>query len=435
MTDEAPRERGWTKLIGPYGAVRGNPTLAWLFGGQVVSSLGEWLYITALVVIVYNMTRSATLAAAVTAVRLLPYVLGLPLGGLLADRLDRRALMIGADVGRGACMLGLLAVSTTQTVWLAFPLVFLATALGSLFRPALSAVLPQAAGSEQNLVQANALMSQIDGLSIVLGPALGGVLVLLGAPRLAFALNAISYAVSALTLAHLRLAAPPTQEAGAAQPLGHWYAETTAGFRVLLGRQRATLRMVTLAQAALSAFSGAGWTLLIVLAERTWHLGGQGGGFLMAAYGLGGVGGGFVVGALTRRLGEQGGFAASLAVAAGAILLLGLSPAGPLPFALLAVFGLADLANQVVGTTLIQTSTPPALLGRVFGAFEATAVGAAVLGAATAGPLIGALGPRTTALMLAAPSLVLALVALPHLRPRERPQTARGTVALPVAAD
>jgi hypothetical protein len=89
-----------------------------------------------------------------------------------------------------------------------------------------------------------------------------------------------------------------------------------------------------------------------------------------------------------------------------------------LPFALLAVFGVADIVNQVTGTTLIQQATAPALLGRVFGAFEASAVSAGVLGAAAVGPLIALVGPRATAVVLALPSLALTLAAARYVRGR-----------------
>src|SRR5579885_1366619 len=76
--DEAmsPQTCRWNRLLGPYAALAGNHNLAWLFGGQVVSSFGDWLYVTALIVLVYNLSHSATLAALLTAVRLLPYVVG-----------------------------------------------------------------------------------------------------------------------------------------------------------------------------------------------------------------------------------------------------------------------------------------------------------------------------------------------------------------------
>ena len=112
--------------------LRGNRNLQLLFGGQVVSSFGDWLYVLALAVLVYDLTGSATVVAALTFVRLLPYALFLPFAGVLADRANRKAIMIGADLGRGACMLGLLFVGSARTVWVAFPLVFGATVLSSL---------------------------------------------------------------------------------------------------------------------------------------------------------------------------------------------------------------------------------------------------------------------------------------------------------------
>ncbi len=90
------------RALGPYGVLRGNRNLALLFGGQVVSSFGDWLYILALVVLAYDLSGSATLVAALTFVRLLPYALFMPFSGLMADRGNRKAIMIGSDLGRGA---------------------------------------------------------------------------------------------------------------------------------------------------------------------------------------------------------------------------------------------------------------------------------------------------------------------------------------------
>ena len=97
----------------------------------------------------------------------------------------------------------------------------------------------------------------------------------------------------------------------------------------------------------------------------------------------------------------------------------------------LVLFGLAYMVNQVVGNTLIQTSTPAALLGRVFGAFEATVVGAVVLGALAAGPLIGTVGPRMATVALAFPGLALLLGALPRLGTLE--QREQVTAAIPAS--
>ncbi len=103
--------------------------------------------------------------AVLTFARLLPYAVLLPFSGILADRGNRKALMIGSDLGRGPCMLGLLFVGSEETLWIAFPLVFAATVLSSLFKPAMNSVLPAIVGDEEGLVKANSIWSQMDALS------------------------------------------------------------------------------------------------------------------------------------------------------------------------------------------------------------------------------------------------------------------------------
>ena len=401
------------RFLGPYQVLQGNRNLSLLFGGQIVSAFGDWLYITALVVLVYNLTHSAMIVAALTFVRLLPYALLLPIGGVLADRFDRRRMMVIADLGRVACMVGLLAVDSRDRIWIAFPLVFVSTCLFSMFRPALGATLPSVAGSEKDLVRANILITQIDGMALVLGPALAGALILLDQTRAAFALNAITYAVSAMTLLSLRVA--PRQERDPSDEQG-WRTETLAGFRFLFRERSGALAAVTLSTAGLTAFNGAIWTLAVVLSVQTWHFGSQGTGFLNASYGLGGLLGGFLAGVIMHRYRLMTSFIGSMIGNSVAIILFGLSPAGLLPFVALSLCGIGDVANQVAGNTIIQQSTPDALLGRVFGAFEAVIVGAVLLGALGAGPLIVTLGPRATTIVLGIVPLVVLIACLPRLR-------------------
>ena len=409
--------RRLSRLLGPYQVVRENRDLGLLFGGQAVSSIGDWLYITALVVLVYSLTGSATVAALLTFVRLLPYALFLPLSGVLADRFDRRRLMIAADLGRAACMLGLLAVHSRGTVWLAFPLVFVSTCLFSLFRPALNATLPAVAGGEERLVSANTLMAQISGLSLLLGPGLAGLLIVAGQERSAFAINAVTYVASTVTLLRLRL---PAAERGQDRPASHWLAETLTGFRLIFGERDGVLEAVTLTTAAGSCFNGAVWTLVVVLSMRDWHAGAQGGGFFTAAVGVGGLLSGFLVGSFLGRVRLANGYIIAMAATSALVALIGLSPAGLLPLALLAGFGLCDVFNEVMGSTIIQQRTPNALLGRAFAAFEAFVIVALLLGALVTGPLIATIGPRATTVAFALVPLTTLLVHLPRLRRIER---------------
>jgi MFS family permease len=408
---QASAPHGLARLLGPYRVLRGNRNLALLFGGQVVSSLGDWLYITVLVVLVYSLTGSAALAALLTFVRLLPYALVLPLSGVLADRFDRKRLMIVADLGRAACMIGLLAVHSRGTVWIAFPLVFVSTCLFSLFRPAMSASLPAVAGGDEHLVQANTLMAQISGLSLLLGPALGGVVIAMGHEHSAFVINAATYLASTATLLCLRI---PARTTAAHTPHESWLHETLAGFRFLFRNQ--SLEAVTVTTAAGSWFNGAIWTLVVVLAERSWHVGESGAGYLNAAMGIGALLSGFLIGGLLARVRLAHGYMLAMAATVACIALIGVSPAGLLPIAALASFGIFDVFNQVMGDTIIQQLTPDELLGRVFAALETTVIGGLMLGALVCGPLIGAIGPRATAVSFAIVPLAMLLAHLPRLR-------------------
>lgn len=397
----------------PYGVLRGNRDLNLLFGGQVVSSFGDWLYIIALIALAYTLTGSATLVAALTFARLLPYAVFMPLTGALADRFNPKAMMIAADLGRCLCMLGLLFVTSRATIWLAFPLVFVSTCLFSLFRPAFAATLPSVVGDEEKLVQANALKSQVDGLALTLGPALGGVLVLAGATRAAFAINAATYLVSAGTLLLVRI--PPRGRATRPAEEG-WLAQTMAGYRFLFRENEGVLAAATLAIAGVCLFTGAFWTLSITLAVQAYHLGTQGAGYLNAAYGAGGLVAGFLIGPLSRKVRLGTGFIIATAGLAVCAALVGLSPVAAPALLFVALVGLGDVCSEVFSTTLIQTATPREMLGRVFGAFESTFIVAMLLGSLVAGPLIARFGPRLTSIGLALVALIALAAALPRLR-------------------
>src|SRR5918997_6887409 len=84
------------RMLGPYGVLRGNRNLSLLFAGQAVSAFGDWLYVLALGILAYEITGSATVVAVLTFARLLPYAVLLPFSGILADRGNRKVLMISA---------------------------------------------------------------------------------------------------------------------------------------------------------------------------------------------------------------------------------------------------------------------------------------------------------------------------------------------------
>jgi MFS family permease len=408
------------RMLGPYGVLRGNRNLQLLFGGQVVSSFGDWLYVLALGILAYEITGSATVVAVLTFARLLPYAVLLPFSGVLADRGNRKVLMISADLGRGACMLGLLFAGSEETLWIAYPLVFLATVFSSLFQPAMSSVLPAIVGDEEKLVEANSIWSQMDSVSYVLGPALGGVLALLGAPELAFVINGATFLVSAASLLFVHIPPREAPETAEGDEEEGWLSETLAGFRFLFRENEGVLAALTVAFVGLTFTGGGIWTFILVLSDEAFGLGTEGSGFLNSVYGVGGVVGGLAAGYLASKV--RLGPAVIWSIGAGSVVFicLGISPAGVLPFVIMFVVGILDIMVDVNGTTIIQTGTPEELLGRVFGAFDGVLILAMLAGALIVGPLIDLLGPRTTTVVFAVVALVIFLLCLPRLRKLDR---------------
>ncbi len=254
----------------------------------------------------------------------------------------------------------------------------------------------------------------------MLGPALGGVLALLGAPELAFVINGATFLVSAATLLFVRIPPREVPETAEGDEEEGWLSETLAGFRFLFRENEGVLAALTVALVGLSFTGGGIWTLILVLSDEAFGLGTEGSGFLNSVYGVGGVVGGFAAGYLASKV--RLGPAVIWSIGAGSVVFicLGISPAGVLPFVIMFVVGILDIMVDVNGTTIIQTGTPEELLGRVFGAFDGVLILAMLTGALIVGPLIDLLGPRTTTVVSMLVALGIFLLCLPRLRKLDR---------------
>src|SRR6266567_3310200 len=169
----------------PEGTIRGAlryPAFRALLAGLAVSQAGDWLYNIALVTLVYQRTGSAMWAGVTTAARIVPMVVLGPFGGIVADRFDRRRVMVACDLIRLALMLALALVAAANLPVVLAPV--LATAAATPYLPSVAATTPRlVAGAD--LPGANAARAAaVTGAGIIAGPALGGVLLLLGQPAL-----------------------------------------------------------------------------------------------------------------------------------------------------------------------------------------------------------------------------------------------------------
>ena len=345
--------------------LRRNPALARLLAGEFISGIGDWLYLVAILVVVYADSNSPVLLGIVGAARILPYVLLSVPAGIAADRFDRRTVLLVTDLARGLLMVVLaLAVIADAPTIVIVAVSILAACFSTFFGPAIAALLPMLV-DERDLGPANSAWATLDNVAFIVGPALAGLLLATGRLEVAFLLNALSFGVVALVLWRL----PVPAAAGGASDGAHTQ-ESEAQIRGWRDLVR-PLAGPFLLDSTTSIVGGGLGVLIVIISVDQLGAGEAGTGYLNAATGVGGVIAGVVGGALlARRLGVP----LLLGGAAGGIGLAWLALAGDLLVAMVAI-GVATaglLLLDVVNTTLIQRIVPDALRGRAMGVLQTT---------------------------------------------------------------
>lgn len=391
---------------------------ALLWGGQALSRLGDGLFQVALAWWVLERSGSATAMASLLIAGLAPTLLLLLLGGVAGDRYPPVALMLGADLLRGAlvCVVAALAALGLLQLWHLYLLNLALGAVEAFFLPAYAAALP-ALVAEDDLPSANALTSASAQLSRIAGPALGAACVAWGGVGLAFALNGLSFLAAAALLAPL-LGRPPALRRAPGEPRPSLRAEVWAGLRTVLATPWlwATILAFAVGNVALGGPYGVALPFLVD-ARFGADVGALG--LLYTLFAAGYLLGGLAVGQL-RRLRWRGRLIYGALAAAG--LALG---AFALPLPLLALGALALLngaaleAGGLAWTSALQQLVPREQLGRVssidaLGSYALVPLGYAAAGWATdlfGAPLVFAAGGG-----LAAAVAALVFAGLPAVR-------------------
>ena len=195
--DQIRRGNGQMPLLAP---LRHHPFF-WLWSGQTISRLGDQLYTIALAWFVLSMTHSATARSVVLVAALVPNMLFVLIGGAVADRLPRLAIMLASDLVRGVLVIGVALLTFTGSVplWLIISMSFCFGLVDAFFLPAYRAVIPQVIPMEL-LAGANALMVLSGRSMAIAGPSLGAILIVIGGIPVAFAINGLSFFLSAICL-------------------------------------------------------------------------------------------------------------------------------------------------------------------------------------------------------------------------------------------
>jgi MFS family permease len=182
------------------GLLKKNGLFRRLWAGQVVSELGNWFNFIAELSLVRALSGSPWAASAIAIAHLLPFCVLGPFAGAIADRISRRTLMLGADIARAFVALGLLFVTEPEHLPIAYGCAAGLSALGAFFEGAKNGAMPNLARGA-DLLPANALMHATRFLQVMIGAALGGFATDAFGYRVAFAINAVSFLVSAAFIA------------------------------------------------------------------------------------------------------------------------------------------------------------------------------------------------------------------------------------------
>jgi len=337
-----------------------NPAFARLYAATLVSFLGDWFAMIAVAGRVYDLTGgSASAVTLVMVTHMLSIAVFSPLGGSLADRFDRRRLMVLADVARMILALGFLLMDQPGEVWMAYVLTASIGAFTAMFEPTTHAAIPNLVDAE-DLPAANVLMGSAWGTMLAVGGALGGIVAATLGREAAFMGDSLSFAVSGLLIVGIR----------------RQFSEARTGeHRSIRGAVADTVRYAKKDRrvfALLSVKAGFGlgggiMALLSLLSLDVFRTGDTGTGILLAARGIGALIGPFLARRFTHNLRSlYAAIGISFAIYGISYGIVSLAPA--LWFAAIFVVSahLGGGAQWTLSTYGLQRIVPDAIRGRVF---------------------------------------------------------------------
>jgi MFS family permease len=370
-----------------------------LTGGQVTSTVGDYCYAVALPWLVLSGHGGPALLGTVLACYGVPRVVALPAGGVLADRVGPRRVMLIADIAR-AILAGVLMLVAARHVTALAVLGPIAVGLGAgegLFLPAASSIMPSLLAPDR-LAAGNAINMAALQAGSVLGPVLGGAMVAAAGSVPAFAVDAGSFVVSAVTLALIRTsraAAAPAAAAGSARADSPAQQVDEAagdpGLWQFARRERVLKLLMLITLVANFGTAGTFEVAMPALAHARWGAGGYGA--LLACIGVGMVAG--TLGSARATWWRRPAIAADLAFLVCAAGIAGMPFLGGLPGAAAAalLLGVGAGFGNTVMITLAQQWAPPQLLGRVMSLIMVCAIGSFPITTVLTGVLVHVLGP------------------------------------------
>jgi MFS family permease len=388
---------------GQFAQLRRSPDFMRAWAAQAVSNIGDWVYTLAVAISLSANHGTAKAFALVFVLQLAPSAVIGALGGPLVDRFSRKKLMIASDVLRALAVASLFVGGPPSKVHL-YAVAFLLGAFGALFLPSFQASLPNLV-PEGQVVAANALVSSTFHVAVMIGPILGGILVSHVGAGPAFAINALSFVVSALLLTRVHL---PRSAVDEDQPSASPVEALTQGLRYIKSTPLVRGVLMVLGMIMLAAAIKTPLEPLFVLRGLGRPV--QALGLVGGAWGVGMVLGSLLAPSAVRRWARERLFGLSIAVVGLAVVAASQQRALSPVLVLWLLAGIGNGMGTVSYESLLQERVPDAYRGRVMAASEAILDTAFLVGAVVAGYLADRVGIRTAFALSGAMFLAAALL-------------------------
>ena len=369
--------------------LRNNRNFRFLWFGQIVSLLGDWFNLVAAAALIGLLTQSGLAVGSLFVVRMLaPFVVS-PIAGVVADRYNRKYILIAADLVRATVVLGFLLVRDAGDVWMLYTLTAAQMALSGFFDPAHTSILPDLA-NKRELGAVNAISSATWSVMLALGAALGGLFSGMWGMYPAFVLDALTFLLSAALLAQIRMPAR-LASAAAEKTVAAAVRQYFDGLRYL--RAHLDILIVALQKASLALFLATAFQVIqVAIAQQVFSVG-EGGGISMGLmFGLTGVGSGLGPIVARKFTGDDARSLKKAIVVGYVIAIAGVAVTAPLfslPTVLLGsvVRATGSGVIWVFSTQLLLQMTPDRVRGRVFASdfmffYLCSALSSSVIGAA-----------------------------------------------------
>ncbi|MGI8716122.1 MAG: MFS transporter, partial [Solirubrobacteraceae bacterium] len=352
------------------------------YGGQAISMIGTWMQMTAQAWLVLKLTGSSTMLGVIVALQTLPVLLLGPYGGVIADRVDKRRLMVALQSAMGlqALVLGVLTVTGVVQVW---EIGILAALLGlnnAFENPSRQSFMMEMVGPE-HLRNAVSLNSVLVNVARSIGPAVAGILIATVGDGVCFLANAGSFVAVVFSLTSM-----DASSLSPSKPTPRAAGQLREGLRYVRSMPNLAVPLVMMGIAGCLTYEFQ--VTLPVMADRGLHVGAAGFGFMTASMGIGAVFGGlFVAGrgqiGLRPLVLAAAGFGVAMALAT-------LAPSLAFELIALALAGAGSITFMSTGNSTLQLTAAPEMRGRVmslwFVAFQgSTPIGGPVVGATMAG--------------------------------------------------